>query len=107
MRAHFQGFKGHYRLWVHLSQPKHLKLLTGVEMNAHFQGFRPHYRHVVHLSKHKDLKWLDGEEMRAHFQGFTGDSGFFHRGQGGTPLRQSVSPENFCPSLKFGPKTVA
>ena len=61
MRAHFQGFKGHYRLWVHLSQPKHFQWLTGGDMRAHFQGLRAHYRLWVHLSKHKDLKWLTGE----------------------------------------------
>ena len=43
MIAHFQGFGAHFRLWVHLSKPKSLKLLSGADARAHFQGFRGQY----------------------------------------------------------------
>ena len=42
MRAHFQGFRAHCRLWVHLSHSTDLKWLTGPDMRAHYQGFRAH-----------------------------------------------------------------
>ena len=44
MRGHFQNFTAHYRLWVHLSQPKDLKWVTGENMRGHFQNFTAHYR---------------------------------------------------------------
>ena len=40
MRAHFQGFREYYRLWVHLSQPKDLNWVTGADMKADLQGCR-------------------------------------------------------------------
>ena len=33
-------------------------------------------------------------------------AGFLPQGGSGRPLRQFAPLENFCPSLKFGPKTI-